>query len=493
MKYDVVIIGGGLGGLECGYTLSKCGMNVCVLEQGVALGGCLQTFKRKGTEFDTGFHYVGALDEGQSLWRLFDFFQLMGLPWHRLDKDCFDEIILNGEQFKFVSGRADFEKELASRFPKQKDNLRKYMSTLSDVGDNIFKSFDTADAVDFYQKPAFINSAYNFLNETITDEKLRNVLAGTSLKMELHANLPLYVYAQINDSFIQSAWRIERGGQQIADCLADSIRRMGGTVRTKAKVTELVEKDGKLSYAVVDGEEHIEADTFISNAHPVATLELVKESQVLKKIYRKRIAGIPNTFGMFTANIKLKEGVPYLNRNQFIYETNNIWDYASFDTCHRTDAALVSYQVPTGDTPYASNIDILTPMNWRDVEQWAGTKVLRRGEEYEAFKEQKLQQCISLVSKHIKGLEDCVEDVYTSTPLSYADYTSTYEGSAYGIKKDYQKLVFTMLTPRTPLPNLLLTGQNLNLHGVLGVSMTSFFTCAELLGMEKIKDLLKLR
>ena len=50
-----------------------------------------------------------------------------------------------------------------------------------------------------------------------------------------------------------------------------------------------------------------------------------------------------------------------------------------------------------------------------------------------------------------------------------------------------------MLTPRTPLPNLLLTGQNLNLHGVLGVSMTSFFTCAEILGMDKIKNLLKLK
>jgi len=35
-----------------------------------------------------------------------------------------------------------------------------------------------------------------------------------------------------------------------------------------------------------------------------------------------------------------------------------------------------------------------------------------------------------------------------------------------------------------------MTGQNLNLHGVLGVSMTSFFTCAEIVGMDTlIKDL----
>ena len=38
MKFDVVIIGSGLGGLECGYILSKNGMNVCVLERGAVLG-----------------------------------------------------------------------------------------------------------------------------------------------------------------------------------------------------------------------------------------------------------------------------------------------------------------------------------------------------------------------------------------------------------------------------------------------------------------------
>lgn len=493
MKYDVVIIGGGLGGLECGYTLSKSGKSVCVLEQGALLGGCLQTFKRKKNEFDTGFHYIGALDEGQSLWRIFDYFKLMDLPWHRLDDQCFDEVILNGEKFQFVSGRQNFVEAMSAKFPHQRENLKRYMDMLSDVGDNIFKSFDTDEAVDFYQKPAFVNSAYDFLNETITDPKLRNVLAGTSLKMELHPNLPLYIYAQINDSFIQSAWRIEGGGQQIADRLADHIRSFGGVVRTKAMVTELVEEDGKLVAAVINGEERVEADVFISNAHPVATLDLVKESQVVKKIYRKRIAGIPNTFGMFTANIKLKEGVTYLNRNQFIYETDDLWHYADYDTANSTNAALISYQTPLNGSSFAHNLDIITPMNWRDVEVWSDTNVMRRGEDYEAFKSRKLDQCLELAGKYIDGLSECVEDVYTSTPLTYRDYTYTFEGSAYGIKKDYSKLMFTMLTPRTSLPNLLLTGQNLNLHGILGVSMTSFFTCAEILGMDKIKEMLKLR
>ena len=53
-KFDVIIVGSGLGGLECGAILSKEGFNVCVLEKNRVLGGCLQSFKRHNKVLDTG-------------------------------------------------------------------------------------------------------------------------------------------------------------------------------------------------------------------------------------------------------------------------------------------------------------------------------------------------------------------------------------------------------------------------------------------------------
>ena len=55
-KYDIIIIGSGLGGLECGAILSKEGYNVCVLEKNELFGGCFQTYRRKGHLLDTGSH-----------------------------------------------------------------------------------------------------------------------------------------------------------------------------------------------------------------------------------------------------------------------------------------------------------------------------------------------------------------------------------------------------------------------------------------------------
>ena len=90
MKYDVIIIGSGLGGLECGYILARQGKRVLILEQGSQPGGCLQSYKRKGLSFDTGFHYVGGLGEGESLHSVFKYLNLISLPWHQLDMYCYD-------------------------------------------------------------------------------------------------------------------------------------------------------------------------------------------------------------------------------------------------------------------------------------------------------------------------------------------------------------------------------------------------------------------
>jgi all-trans-retinol 13,14-reductase len=486
MDRKAIIIGSGLGGLECGFILAKHGYEVTVLEQDKHIGGCLQTFHRNGLAFDTGFHYLGGLDEGQSLRPLFEYFGLMDLPWKRLDEDCFDEsIFVNDggcESFPFANGHENFVKALAERFPKEKDGLRNFTATLKSVGDNIFKAFSGNEIGELFSM-----SAYGFLCENIHDEKLRKVLSGTSLKMELQRDtLPLYIFAQINNSFIQSAWRLHGGGSQIAERLASEISSMGGRVLNRTKVLRICDSDGIADGvdAESDGEAlHLHADVIISDVHPAAMMSLLGESKSIRNIYRNRITRLPNSYGMFTAYISLKPGaLKYINRNLYINRSDaDLW----VPDGTRTESVLVHFYVPEeGD--YATHLDLISPMAWDMVSEYADRPKGHRGEEYEALKQRKAEECIALAEQRLPGLRDAIAQIWTSSPLTYLSYTGTSFGSAYGIRKDFNNPMLTVMSPRTPLKNLFMTGQSLNLHGMLGVSMTSVLTCACVPGLEGV-------
>lgn len=452
------------------------------------MGGCLQSFKRRGTHLEAGFHYVGGLDEGRPLNRLFHYFGLMDLKWKKMDSECFDEVILGNEHFAFAQGHKKWVETLAKQFPHQKENLENYDKAQSYVGEHLFDALGGRSQEDFYNNKAFTTPAYKILEETISDPKLRDVISGTSLKMELNAEkLPFYVFAQINNSFIEGAYRLEGGGQALTDQLCENLRELGATLVANAKVERLEGEDGAIKAAVCSNGAKYEAELFVSNAHPATTLGWVADEVGMRKPYKKRIERMENTYGMFTANIALKpQALPYQNKNLYIYtEGTSPWNVCPSAT---PKGVLASYVCAHGDNRWATCIDLLTPMLYEEVQQWEGTKIGRRGADYERLKAQKAEQCIALAEKHIPGLRNAIDHIYTSTPLTYADYTGTKNGSAYGLQKDAGNTLLTFLPPITPVKNLYMTGQNLNLHGILGVSMTSFVTCGAILGMKEATE-----
>ena len=134
MKYDVIIAGSGLGGLLCGYILAKEGLSVCILEKNQQAGGCLQTFTRKDVVFDTGVHYFGGMDPGQTLNRYWNYFGLTrSLKLERMDPDGFDVIGINGKDYPLAMGFDRFIDKLHSFFNSEKETIEKYICRLKEI------------------------------------------------------------------------------------------------------------------------------------------------------------------------------------------------------------------------------------------------------------------------------------------------------------------------------------------------------------------------
>ena len=58
MKYDTIIVGGGIAGLTAAAYLTKAGQSVILFEKQSKVGGLVQTFERNGIQFDGGLRSI---------------------------------------------------------------------------------------------------------------------------------------------------------------------------------------------------------------------------------------------------------------------------------------------------------------------------------------------------------------------------------------------------------------------------------------------------
>ena len=488
MSKKVVIIGSGLGGLSCGVILAKNGYNVTVLEKGTQIGGCLQCFTRNGAKFETGMHFIGSAEKGQTLSRLMDYLEIgKDIQLSKLDTNGYDVVSLGGNIYRFANGREAFIRQMAEYFPHQRHNLEKYYSLVEDVA-----NASSLHSLKYAESNSALNTKYQLLSinevidDIITDPLLAKVLVG---------NLPLYAaemgktpfstHAFIMDFYNQSAFRIKGGSDTIAISLKKTIEKYGGNVMTKKNVNKILCNDNQAIGVEVNNNEYIPADYVISDAHPMRTLEFI-DSKLIRPAFRSRINSIPQTVGGFSVYLEFKENtLPYMNYNFYGYNYDSPWGCEQYDNTNWPKGYLYMHFCHD-NSRFAKSGVILSYMQMKDVEQWKGTSVGRRGDSYEEFKREKAEKLLTSLERHFPDIRSCIKHYYTSTPLTYFNYTGTEGGSMYGIAKDVGLGIACRVPHKLRIPNVYQTGQNINSHGMLGVLVGTIVTCSEFLSAKTI-------
>jgi all-trans-retinol 13,14-reductase len=175
-----------------------------------------------------------------------------------------------------------------------------------------------------------------------------------------------------------------------------------------------------------------------------------------------------------------------MNTNYYSYAGNTPWNCEIYDEESWPKGYLYMHFCHEKNPKFAESGVILSYMTMDDVAEWSDTTIGRRGEDYKAFKERKAKKLLASLEKEFPGICDCIEYYYTSTPLTYRDYTGTEGGSMYGVAKDISLGISNRAPHRTRVPNLYLSGQNINSHGILGVLVGTIVTCSEFLTSEEI-------
>lgn len=491
MEKKVVIIGGGLGGLFCGAILAKEGLLVTVLEKNATIGGGLQTFTRFGEVFDTGMHVVGGLQPGGNIWRICRYLGIGGkVRVREVDPDCTDRLYFAEDRryYTIAKGREAYVETLAKDFPHERENLRRYVDALYALTEELDLFYLRPMHTDLYNhSDDFLMAADDFIAKYISDRRLRSVVAYMNpLYGGRGGRTPAYVHALISVLYINGASRFVGGSSHFADLLADVIREHGGEVVAGDAVTWVEVNNRRVAYVKTAKGSQYEADWYISDIHPCTLLKLMDES-AFPKAFRRRMEEIPNSYSAFSLYIKMKKDCfPYINHSEyFTRRYDEIWNFCS-DGSSWPMGFLLMTPPEENQGPWSDKVLVTAPMQFDMVRRWEDTTVGRRGEDYEQWKQQRTDELLALVEELHPGFREAVEAVNASSPLTIRDFYGVKEGAICGFSKDCNNITLSLLPVVTKVSNLLLTGQNNNLHGFCGVPLTAINTCEAILGLNKI-------
>ena len=493
-EFDVIIIGAGLGGLLCAVMLAKEGMKVCVLEKNRQIGGCLQTFALRKKVFDACVHYIGGLGEGHTLHRIFSYAGIMdNLRLQSLDGRGFDRILFGDEQEEFpIACREHFIESLLPFFPQEEAAIKKYISFIKYIS-STFPLYNLR-ADNGENKAALMGlELMSTLRDITKNERLVQVLAGNNL---LYAGVdgltPFYVHAMSTEGYLHSAHKVLPGSSEIAKALWRELQKHGGTIVRNADVARLSEENGKVAFAETEDGERYFAPHFIVAVHPSVLLALT-DGKAFRPGFKERLKRLPQTPPALMLNLVLKP-------RSMAYSAHNLYWHPGSEALakrnaqgniHWPDSQAFFWGEDKAHPGFADTLSILAYASADDFALWgksqntAGIRA-RRTDDYEAKKEQLSERLLAKTFHRFPDLQSAILARSTATPLTLRDYTGSPSGALYGSLKDAANPLQSLLSARTRISNLLLTGQNLNMHGVMGVSISAIATCAELLGLEHL-------
>ncbi|WP_316636027.1 NAD(P)/FAD-dependent oxidoreductase [uncultured Flavobacterium sp.] len=490
--YDVVIVGSGLGGLVSSIILAKEGYSVCVLEKNNQYGGNLQTFVRDKTIFDTGIHYIGGLEKGQNLYQYFKYIGIVDqLNLKKLDENGFDIISFEDDknEYPHAQGYENFVDQLGVYFPDEKANIAAYCEKLKTICD-CFPLYNL-NWEGKYDNEILALNAKETIESFTENEKLKAVLAGSNF---LYAGIPdkspFYVHALSVNSYIQSSWRCINGGSQITKQLLKQLKKHGGEFYKYKEVTRFNVENNKVTSVEMKDGTQVSGTRFISNIDPKTTLKLVGEEN-FRKAFFSRIQSLEGVISAFSLYVVFKpETFKYINHNHYHFKkSSEVWSAHNYDEASWPKAFMASMNASKKQEEWAEGMTFITYMKYDDVIPWVDTfnttaEKNDRGESYEEFKSRKTAKFLDEIELKFPGIKDCIQSIHTSTPLSYRDYIGGHNGNMYGYVKDSDNPMKTLIPSKTKLDNLYLTGQSINMHGVLGVTIGAVVTCSEILGKE---------
>ena len=501
MKYDAIVVGGGIAGLTSTAFLTKNGYKTLLCEKEDHVGGLVSSFTVDGFLFDGGVR--GIVDSGIVKPMLKQLGIELEFIKNIVSIGVEDEIV----QVKTIESLEDYQAMLVRTYPDNEKDIRNilnemkkvmgFMDVLYGIENPLFKDlkndreylFKTLIPWTFKfmtkigKLKNFSAPVYEFLGRFTDNQSLIDFIAQHFFQ-ETPASFALSYFSLYLDYEYPA-----NGTYELIEKIRDYIIQAGGHIKTSTEI----EKIDFINKTIVDGsDQEYQYEQLVWAAdqkrlYDSIDMDALSESQVknnieeriellrdkrggdsiyslfllvdLDKDYFSKIGSghlfyTPNKFGQSAIFSKLDDITKSTDKQEIIAWMDELLEFTTYEI------AIPSLRnenlAPLGKT----GVIVSTLMDYRFIDN---VKSLGFYEEFKDFCEQKI---ISVLDKSIyKGLQEKVIKRFSSTPLTIERLSGNFEGGITGwaftnkVVPAISKNTEINKACLTPIPDVLQAGQ----------------------------------
>lgn len=479
MKYDVIVVGGGLAGLASALKLSKNGKKVAVFEKHHMIGGYATNFKRKDKDgnlyvFDVALHGIGGLLPESAF---HNYMKELGM----IDKVEF----LRKEETGTIYNH-DVEIDVPDSFEKYRDHLIKRYTEYKDGIIKLFNELyelklelDSGKPPVMYQKMQNI-TLYDYLKTFVDNEDFIEEFSFLWLYYGLPSkklNALFYMLAWVS-YHIGGTFYVKGGAGKLSDTFADEIKANGGDIYLSNEVIK-IDVEGKKVVAIHTKKGGVyEADNFIFACDPNRLITLMDSNNKFTANYKEKLdkedIGISLSqlyigLDCKTTEVGIKKGDYLISKvdSETAYENILKGDYLN------SAFGITSYDIL--DKDLNKDVGVFVVVIGDHIKNWPEYKSLQ----YKNKKEEVTEELLKLVYEYFPEVKGHIKVLELGTPHTMKRYTNNSEGAVYGWEQNIKQGGFNRLSNKSDFRNVYLAGSWTNPGGGFEGAITGGVLTAE--------------